>query len=189
MTKTTKKTFSALAVGAIAFLWASGGIATDEETACAGHAAPELAYSAFVEAAKADDWETAFTHVEPGSRADLYKETIGGLVVFMGMMADEVKWQEFTAILQSHGFEVNAEHQLLLADANWHEIKDRPRLMVPVSDFMARNFKRPLVPDHYRFTDLQTTGDKSVATLKLPRKKEKTVRFRKTDSGWCLAAR
>lgn len=189
MTKTKKKTISALAAGAVAFLWASGGLATAEETACAGHAAPRQAYSAFVAAARADDWETAFTHVEPGSRANLYKETIGGLIVFMGMTAEEDKWLEFTAILQNHGFEVNAEHQLLLADANWYKIKDQPRLMSRVSEFMARNFQRSLVPDHYKLIDLRTAGDKSVAQLKLPSGKEKPVHFKKTDSGWCLATR
>ena len=33
------------------------------------------------------------------------------------------------------------------------------------------------------------TGEKATARLKVRKGKEKTVHFKKTDAGWCLAAR
>ena len=188
MTKTAKTMVSALTLGAIALLGAVGDAAANDAP-CVGRAAPEQAYSAFIDAAKVEDWRTAYSHVEPDSRARLNKETISGLVVLMGMMAEDDKWREFTAILQDHGFEVNAEHQLLLADADWSDIRDHPRLMRRLSEFMARNFDRRLVPDRHELTDLRTANDTAVAQLKLRKGKTKAVHFKKTDSGWCLAAR
>ena len=187
MTKTTKMTISAFFLGILSFVWASNGAATANEIACAGQAAPEQAYSAYVDAVKMNDWALAYSHVDPGSRAKLYKEFVAGLIVGVGMSEKEAQWRELVTILKSHGFETNAQYQLINVNKDWHKIRDWPRLMSQISGFAARNFGQQLVPEHYALTDIRTTNDKAVGQLKLPSGKEKTVHFKKTGSGWCLA--
>jgi len=189
MTKTTKMTISVFFLGIFSFVWTSSGTATAIENACAGQAAPEQAYSAYVDAVKMNDWTVAYSHVDPGSRAKLHKELVAGLIVSVGMTSDETQWRDLVTILQGHGFETNAQHQLLNANKDWHKIRDWPRLMSQISEFAERNFDQQLAPKHYELTDIRTTNDNAVGQLKLPNGKEKTVHFKKTDSGWCLAAR
>lgn len=186
MTKTAKITIAAFFLGAIAFAGASDGVA--DEIACTGQATPEQTYSAYVDAVKTNDWAAAYSQIEPGSRATLHKDLVAGLIVGVGMASGEAQWRELMMILKDHGFEVNAEHQLLNTDTDWPKIEDQPRLMRQVSDFMTRNFGRGLAPKQYELTDVRITNDKAAARLKLRKGKEKTVHFKKIDAGWCLAA-
>jgi crotonobetainyl-CoA:carnitine CoA-transferase CaiB-like acyl-CoA transferase len=190
MTKRAKMRFSIPFLGIAAFGWAAcGGSAVADDTACVGHADPEQAYTAFVDAIKANDWSAANSYVEPDSRAALQKVLVSRVIVTVGMASEEAEWRKLMTVLMRHGFQVNAEGQLLNANKEWPEIDDWPGLMRQIAEFSERTLGQRLAPETYELTDIKMTGEKATARLKLRKGKEKTLHFKKTESSWCLAAR
>ena len=189
MTMQAKIRFSIPFLGMAAFGWVACGVsAVADDTVCIGHADPRQAYSAFVNAVQANDWSVANSYVSPNSRAALRKVLVSRVIVTGGMASEEAEWRELMSILKGHGFQVNAEGQLLNANTEWPEIEDWPGLMRQIAKFSERTLSQKFAPENYELTDIQTTGEKATARLKPRKGKEKTVHFIKTDTGWCLAA-